>query len=166
LKTLRVVLAGLLGLTVAAYAQAGTQINVRFDLGQAPPPRVVFHGEPHMVYVPTEQVYVVNDPDVGDYDCFRYQGSWYAFNGGYWYRSTRWNGQWMVIHPARVPVAIYRLPQERWKHRAVWVDAKTAKKEMHEERKEERREDKREDHGNHGNHGDHGDHDDHGRDNH
>jgi hypothetical protein len=145
-------IAGLLGLTVAALAQAATHVSVRFDIGQAPPPHMIFHSEPHVVYVPDERVYVVDDPSEGDYDCFRYDGYWYAFRAGYWYRSPRWNGQYVVIHPARVPVAIYHVPPGHWRHRAVWAD----------ERREDRREDSRgyghEDHGNQGNHGNHGNH--------
>lgn len=151
MKILRVVIAGLLGLMVAALAQAETQVSVRIDIGQAPPPHMVFHGEPHVVYMPAQRVYVVNDPDVGDYDCFRYGGFWYAFSGGYWYRSSRWNGQFVVIHPARVPVAIYHVPQGRWKHRAVWVDERK-------ERREDHRHDRHDDH-----HDDHGEHSGHGR---
>lgn len=146
MKILRVVFAGLVGLSLAALAQASTQITVRFDLGQAPAPRVMFHGEPHVVYVPEQRVYVVDDPDVGDYDCFRYNGYWYAFSGGYWYRSPRWNGHFVIVHPAKVPMAIYRVPEMRWKHRAIWT---AEKKEM---RREERRDDRQ----------DHDDHDDHG----
>jgi hypothetical protein len=174
LKTLRVVIAAALGLTMAALAQAATQVSVRFDIGQAPPPQMVFHAEPHVVYMPEERVYVVDDPNAGDYDCFRYDGYWYAFRGGYWYRSSRWNGQFVVIHPARVPVAVYHVPETRWRHHAVWAS----------ERKEDRRDARREEdddrgnhgnhgnhgnkgnHGNHGNHGDHGDQGDHGRDEH
>jgi len=156
LKTLRVVFAGLLGLTVAVLAQAATQVTVRFDIGSAPPPHMVFHQEPHVVYVPDERVYVVDDPNEGDYDCFRYDGYWYAFRGGYWYRSTRWNGQFVVIHPARVPVAVYHVPPGHWKHRAMWVD------ERKEDRREDRRDDRHDDHGKHGKHGNHGNHGDHG----
>lgn len=131
MKILRVVFAGLLGLTVAAMAQAATQVTVRFDLNSAPPPHMVFHGEPHVVYMPAQQVYVVDDPDVGDYDCFRYQGAWYAFRAGYWYRADRWNGRFVVIHPARVPVAVYHVPQARWRHHAVWAEEhKEARKEV------------------------------------
>jgi hypothetical protein len=159
LKILRVVFAGLLGLTVAALAQAATQVTVRFDIGAAPPPHVMFHSEPHVVYVPQQQTYVVDDPVAGDYDCFRYGGYWYAFRGGYWYRADRWNGAFVVVHPARVPVAIYNLPPGRWKHRAMWTD------EHREARAQEIREDRRDDHhdnGKHGKHGKHGNHDDQG----
>lgn len=167
MKILRVVFAGLLGLTVAALAQAATQVTVRFDIGTAPPPNMMFHAEPHVVYVPEEQVYVVDDPGAGDYDCFRYGGYWYAFRAGYWYRADRWNGRFVVVHPARVPVAIYHVPPGRWKHHAVWADDQ--RETRHEAMREDRRDDHHDNgrHGNHGNHGKHGDHDDHGdRDDH
>ena len=162
MKILRMVFAGLVGLTLAAAAQASTEVSVRFDINSAPPPRMVFHDEPHMVYVPDEQVYVVDDPAEGNYDCFRYGGYWYAFNGGSWYRAPRWNAAFVVIHPARVPVEIYHVPPGRWKHRAVWADERREmhneyKHEKHEE-KRERHEDRRDDRGDHGDHGDHGHH--------
>ena len=165
MKILRVVFAGLLGLTMAGLAQAATQVTVRFDLGAAPPPHMVFHREPHVVYVPAQQTYIVDDPAVGDYDCFRYDGYWYAFRAGYWYRADRWNGRFVVVHPARVPVAIYNIPPGRWKHRAVWVDER--KEDRREARRDDRRDDRHEDHHDTGKHGNHGDHDDHGdRDDH
>ena len=66
---------------------------------------------------PGEVVYVVDDPGVGDNDCFRYGGYYWVFRDGYWYRAASWRGPFLVIHPRYVPALFYREPAPRWKHR-------------------------------------------------
>lgn len=108
------ILAGLLFTSVPARAQ----IELHFDLGNAPPPpTLVFRTRPVERLYPGERVYVVTDPSVGDYDFFRYGRTYYLFDNGYWYRATGWRGRFVVVHPSRVPAWIYQLPAERWKHR-------------------------------------------------
>jgi hypothetical protein len=140
----------LLGL--APVSNAHSDVAVHIDIGNAPPPpRMVFRSEPHVVYVPEERVYVVDDPYASDNDYFRYGPFWYEFSGGYWYRAHSWRGPFVVVQPRYVPTAIYRVPPGRWKHRAQWMPPGQAKKEWREERGEG--------HGNgHGHgHGKHGD---------
>ena len=129
--------AGVLLLGLAPVPSAHSDVAVHIDIGNAPPPpRIVFRSEPHVVYVPEERVYVVDDPYAADNDYFRYGPYWYAFNDGYWYRARTWRGPFVVVRPRYVPAAIYRVPPGRWKHQARWMPPGQAKKEWREERGE------------------------------
>lgn len=100
-----------------AGAPARADISVRVDIGNAPPaPHFVFRARPHEVLYPGARVYVVDDPGVGDNDCFHYGGYYWVFREGYWYRSARWRGPFVVVHPRFVPQAFSRVPAARWKH--------------------------------------------------
>jgi hypothetical protein len=110
-----VVLFGALALAPPALAD----IDVHVDIGGAPPPpAIVFHARPHQVFDRGSSVYVVDDPGVGDNDCFRYGGYYWVFRDGYWYRSANWRGGFVVVQPRVVPTAIYRVQPTRWKHHA------------------------------------------------
>jgi hypothetical protein len=103
---------------VFSSAPARAVVQVRIDIGGAPsPPRFAFRARPHEEYISEEQVYVVEDPGVGDDDCFRYGGYYWVFSDGYWYRSSLWSGPFVVIQPRYVPTVFYRVPAARWKHR-------------------------------------------------
>jgi hypothetical protein len=107
------ILAGVLFAGVPARAD----IDVRISIGDAPPaPHFVFRARPQERLVPGERVYVVEDPGVGDNDCFRYGGYYWVFRDGYWYRSANWRRPFVVVHPRVVPAVFYRLPPTRWKH--------------------------------------------------
>lgn len=126
---LTVALALLCGLVTTSPAHAETGISVHVNIGDAPPsPEIVFYSRPHEIYVPETHVYVVDDPHVGDNDCFRYQGYYWVFRGGYWYRASHWRGPFAVVHPKYVPAAIYRVPNEHWKHHPHGVPPGQAKK--------------------------------------
>jgi len=109
--------AAILAGVLLSSAPARADLNVHVDIRNAPPPpHIVFHARPHEVFYPGQRVYVVDDPGVGDSDCFRYGGYYWVFREGYWYRSARWRGPFMVVHPRYVPQAFYRVPATRWKH--------------------------------------------------
>jgi hypothetical protein len=106
--------AGVLFTSVPARAD----IDVRINISNAPPaPRIVFRARPHERLFPGERVIVVDDPRVGDNDCFRYGGYYWLFREGYWYRSVSWRSRFVVVQPRLVPTVFYQLPPERWKHR-------------------------------------------------
>ena len=108
------ILAGILFASVPARAG----IDVRINIGNAPPaPSIMFRMRPHERFYQRERVYIVDDPGIGDYDCFRYGGYYWVFSDGYWYRSPSWRGRFVVVHPRYVPTVFYRLPPSRWKHR-------------------------------------------------
>jgi hypothetical protein len=97
-------------------APARAEVSIHVDISNAPPPpRVVFHRAPHVVYVPESRVYVVNERDY-DYDTFHYGAYWYISNAGFWYRSRSYRGPFVVIREDRVPAAIWRVPPARWRH--------------------------------------------------
>ncbi len=107
------ILAGILFTSVPARAD----VSVRIDIGNAPPPpHFVFRARPHEQFIPDRRVYVVDDPGVGDNDCFRYGGYYWVFRDGYWYRSASWRGRFAVVHPRYVPTVFYQVPPTRWKH--------------------------------------------------
>lgn len=109
--------AAILVAVLFASVPARADIDVRIDIGNAPPaPQIVFRARPHEVFVPEERLYVVDDPDLGDNDCFHYGGYYWVFREGYWYRANRWRGPFVVVHPRYVPTVFYRVPAERWKH--------------------------------------------------
>jgi hypothetical protein len=108
------VLAGVL----FAGAPARADIDVHISIGGAPPPpHFAFRARPHERYISGRGVYVVDDPGVGDYDCFRQGGYYWIFRDGYWYRSSGWRGRYVVVQPRYVPAVFYRLPPAHWKHR-------------------------------------------------
>lgn len=100
----------------SSVSLAETQIGVSINLGNAPPPPVVVvRQEPHVVFIPSSSVYVVNDSR-WDYDTFRYGVYWYAYRGNYWYRARTWRGPYAVVAANRVPRAIINVPARNWKH--------------------------------------------------
>jgi hypothetical protein len=107
----------LAGLPLAATpAHAG--IDVRIDIGNAPPaPQLVFRAHPHEQFDADDHVWVVDDPAVGDNDCFRYGGYYWMFRDGYWYRAAHWRRRFVVVQPRYVPEVFYRMPERHWKHR-------------------------------------------------
>ena len=104
---------GVLG-SLPAYA--GTSVDVRVRMGDAPPPPVVVvREEPRVVVVPGSTVYVVDD-DRYEHDCFRYGVYWYIYNDGYWYRARTYRGPFVTVGARYVPRAIITVPAKHWKH--------------------------------------------------
>jgi len=90
--------------------------SARVEISNAPPLRVAWISRPAYT-VEYRGVYVV-DGSVYDADCdiFQYSGSWYAYTGGYWYRSNRYDGSYVAIDVNRVPDRIFNVPDRHWKH--------------------------------------------------
>jgi hypothetical protein len=110
-------LAVLVGVLLASVP-ARADVDVRIDIGNAPPaPHLVFRDRPHERYFAEQGVYLVDDARVGDNDCFRYQGYYWVFRRGFWYRSISWRGRFFVVHPREVPTVFYQMPARGWKHR-------------------------------------------------
>jgi hypothetical protein len=107
------ILAG--GLFISTPACAG--IDVRISIGNAPPaPHLVFRSQPRLRLIPGQRIYVVDDPGVGDNDCFRYGGYYWVFRDGYWYRAPSWRSRFVVVDPRYVPTVFYHVPPAHWKH--------------------------------------------------
>lgn len=117
-----VVCSVLLMALVAASAAADTRVSIGFDLGNAPPPpRIYFHSQPHFRYVPADEVYVIDDDDLGS-DMFRCNGFYYVYNDGYWYQSSSYRGPFVVVRADYVPRQIFTVSDHdyRWRHRPEW----------------------------------------------
>jgi hypothetical protein len=107
----------ILAVVLSTSVPARADIDVRINIGNAPPaPHFVFRARPRERLYPGERVYVVDDPGVGDNDCFRYGGFYWVFREGYWYRSASWRRPFVVVHPRYVPREFYQLSPTRWKH--------------------------------------------------
>jgi hypothetical protein len=110
--------AAILATLLFSSLPARADIQVRIDIGNAPPPpRIVFLAPPHERRYAGDPVYVVDDPGIGDYDCFHYEGYYWVFRDGFWYRSAGWRGPFVVFDPHYVPAVFYREPATRWRHR-------------------------------------------------
>jgi len=75
--------------------------QVRVDIGinlPAPPSLVIVPGTP-VYYAPRAPSNV-----------FLYGHQYYAFANGGWYVGPNWNGPWVVVEPALVPVPVLRVP--------------------------------------------------------
>ena len=71
-----------------AYSSGTSHTYLGFSIGVSnapPPPRLAFYGYPHRERVEYTEVQVVESPDPGC-DLFSYQGAFYLYSGGYWYR--------------------------------------------------------------------------------
>jgi hypothetical protein len=95
-------------------AGAGTYLGFTIGVNNAPPPpRVVVVDQPEVVLVPSTSVYVVEN---SDYDVFRYGGTYYCYNDGYWYRSRSASGTFVTLDVRSVPRAVLNVPSRHWKH--------------------------------------------------
>jgi len=83
---------------------AGVNVNVGINV---PLPAFVFHAPPPVVVVPGTYAYAVPDIDI---DIVFYQGYWYRPHRDRWYRSTSYNGPWIVRD--RVPAELHSLPPD------------------------------------------------------
>lgn len=79
-------------------------------------PAMEFQSTPRWVTVPGARgVYVVRDDMRPNQDFFRYNGRYYVYSGGNWYRSSRLNGRYVVVNERNLPVQFYDVPQAHWR---------------------------------------------------
>jgi len=117
-----------LALVALAATSASAETRIQVNIGMAPPPpAIVYHAPPPMVYVPDSRVYYVNDDDV-PYDCFRYGAYFYIYNDGWWYRSRRYDRGYRAIEERYVPRPIWSVPAGNWKHHPHGMPPGQAKK--------------------------------------
>ncbi|HTM58118.1 MAG TPA: hypothetical protein VL123_06860 [Candidatus Udaeobacter sp.] len=81
------------------------------------PPRVDvdFRFSPHWVRVSGTNVLTVRSDEHPDYDMFSLGPNYYIYDNGYWYRSDRWNGDYVAINVDDVPVDFQSVPQSMWR---------------------------------------------------
>ena len=77
-------------------------------------PRIVLHGTPQWRMITGTPVYVSTNHEA-DFDLFRLGNTYYLYDDGYWYRSSRWNGTFTATHPSRVPREFQRVPRNQWR---------------------------------------------------
>jgi hypothetical protein len=124
---MRILSGSLLALCLLS-APAGAQVQVQITMGLPVvlPPMVVVQPGVQVVTELDEEVYFVN-------------GWYWVRRGPHWYRTHDHRGQWVWVAPARVPVALVRIPPGQYRriHREEWM---RARHERRERQKAERRE--------------------------
>jgi YXWGXW repeat-containing protein len=96
--------------------------DTRVVVSAPPPPTVTFSTTPTWELVPGTRVYLVNDAERPDYDLFRYGSSYYIYDNGYWYRASSWNGPFVAVNNASVPVVFSGVPRTEWRsYPDTWV---------------------------------------------
>jgi len=101
-------------------APAGAQVQVQITMGLPVvlPPMVVVQPGVQVVTELDEEVYFVN-------------GWYWVRRGPHWYRTHDHRGRWVWVAPARVPVALARIPPGRYRrlHRKEWQRSRHERKE-------------------------------------
>lgn len=120
MKTTRILAACAFLSLLAMPALAATDISVRLNLGNAPPPpRIYVQHAPRTVWLPEARLSVVRDPDF-DGDYFQVGGYWYVYQSNYWYRARSWRGPFTVIDERYVPQSVTMVPERHWRHNRPW----------------------------------------------
>lgn len=83
--------------TLTAPASAQVRVDIGINL-PAPPALVVVPGTP-VYYAPRAPANV-----------FFYGHQYWVFTSGGWYVGPNWNGPWVIVQPAYVPVPVLRVP--------------------------------------------------------
>jgi len=95
----RFVLAALVAGTIAVPAHAQVQVGIDVGIQLPSPPALVVIPESPVYYAPRAPANV-----------FFYGHQYWAFARSVWYVGPSWNGPWVVVEPAYVPMPILRVP--------------------------------------------------------
>jgi hypothetical protein len=115
-----------LSLTLATAASAQAQSR-QYSKGTSARLEISFGTQPHWVAVPGTSVRTISQRDRTNYDMFRYDRYYYAYNhdNGRWYRSRNWRGQFFLIDDRYVPRDLRRVPRNRWRnYPTAWEDGR------------------------------------------
>jgi hypothetical protein len=103
-----------LGLTLAiatsAYAQYQGSSSTSATL------RVSFGTAPHWAVISGTRVEGIPQAERPDYDMFRYDGNYYAYNNNRWYTSRADRGEFTAIDDRSVPSELSRVPRDHWRN--------------------------------------------------
>lgn len=87
----------------------------RYDRGsEGATLRVTFGSTPRWSGIRGTRVETVPMEDRRNYDVFRYDNSYYAYDSNRWYRSSRESGDFFVIDDQDVPSELSRVPRDQW----------------------------------------------------
>ncbi|MFA5839562.1 MAG: hypothetical protein WC890_02765 [Candidatus Margulisiibacteriota bacterium] len=92
-------------LVICSIGTAKAEVNVTINIG---PPPIVVEAPPELVMIPQTEIYFV--PGVS-YDVFFYNGYWWSPRGDRWYRSSQYNGSWVIVNRNYVPSHIIKVPK-------------------------------------------------------
>jgi hypothetical protein len=123
---MRTLFGSLLALSLLALpARAQVQVQITMGLPVVLPPMVVVQPGVRVVTDLDDEIYFVN-------------GWYWVRRGPHWYRTHDHRGRWVWVEPRRVPVALVRIPEGRYRHirHEEW-------KRMEHERKEREKADRR-----------------------
>ena len=106
-----------LGVTALASRRVASAAEaVRWPRQPAPPlPTVTFGTTTRWEPISGTRVYRVTETSRPSYDLFRFGSKYYAFNDGYWYRSSSPSRGYIVIEDRYVPVALAGVPHDQWR---------------------------------------------------
>ena len=94
-----------IGIINPGKVDAGIDVNVNIGL----PPAIMIPTVPEVVLIPGTNTYII--PDI-DADIIFHNGYWYRPHKGYWYRANSYNGPWLNIVRAKIPIALLELPPD------------------------------------------------------
>lgn len=109
-------------LAMTVSAQAATRHN-QMTSGTSTSLQVNFGSTPRWQTIPGTNVREIRGDLRPEYDMFRYDGNYYAYNNNRWYRS-RWDrGEFMWIEDRYVPSQFTRVPRAHWRnYPSAWTD--------------------------------------------
>lgn len=102
----------------------GSDGSTRYDRGydeSSATLRVTFGSRPRWSGISGTRVATIPMEDRRDYDVFRYDNAYYAYDSNRWYRSYRESGEFTVIDDRDVPSELSRVPRDQWRsYPAAW----------------------------------------------
>lgn len=85
--------------------------------------QVRFGTTPRWVDVSGTRVQEIRQEDRPDYDMFRYDNRYYAYNNNRWYMSNQPDGSFDYMDSQSVPVELQKVPREHWRtYPSDWQD--------------------------------------------
>lgn len=78
--------------------------------------QVTFGSRPRWSGISGSRVEVIPYSDRPNYDVFRFDDTYYAYNNSQWYSSTRESGQFARIDDRYVPSELSSVPREHWRN--------------------------------------------------
>ena len=89
--------------------------------------QVSFGSTPHWAAIRGTRVEEITQAERPDYDLFRFEGGYYAYNNNQWYMSHADHGDFAMIDDQSVPSELSRVPREHWRnYPSAWGDGTSA----------------------------------------